>query len=104
MRAVNLDLLKSDRGNLKFICNETAIVFFPAAQQHRDIKWHGLSYEDDHRGNAIAGLVAAEKTEIRFHSAFSAERVKNVWARVLEIPEVASAGLGPLCYQGREVR
>lgn len=64
IRAVNLELLKHDHGNLKFICNETAIVFFPATQQHRDIKLLGLSYEDDHRGNALAGLVGAEKVEL----------------------------------------
>jgi hypothetical protein len=104
MRAVNLDLLESNRDNLKFIFNETAIVFFHAAQQHRDIKSHGLRYEDDHRGNALAGLVTAEKVEIRRHSAFSHERVEHIWRRVLDIPEIANAGLRPLYYQGREVR
>jgi hypothetical protein len=62
-----------------------------------------LSYEDDYRGNAVAGLITQERVEIRFHSAFSDERIRHVWSRVLLIPEIAAAGLGRLFYQGREI-
>ena len=101
MRMTGVELLRSP--TVKFILNDSGIVFFPASQQHRDIKLDGLSYEDDYRGNALAGLVTPERVEIRFHSAFSDERVKRLWAQVLGVPEIASAGLAAIYYQGRKL-
>jgi hypothetical protein len=103
MRAISTELLKERKGTLKFLLNDSAIAFFPAAQQHRDMKLEGLSYEDDYRGNALAGVVTPGRVEIRFHRAFSDERVRGIWSCALSIPEVASAGLGRLYYQGREI-
>ena len=53
MRAISTELLKKRQGSLKFLLNDSAIAFFPASQQHRDVKLEGLSYEDDYRGNAL---------------------------------------------------
>lgn len=103
MTAVGLELLKEKPGSLKFILNDTGIAFFPGAQQHRDIKVLGLSYEDDYRGNALAGIVTPDRIEIRFHRVFSDQRVRSLWSRVLTIPEIALAGLGKVYYQGREI-
>lgn len=77
IRAISTELLKHRIGSVKFLLNDSAIAFFPAAQQHRDIKLEGLSYEDDYRGKALAGLATADHVEIRFHSAFSDERVRK---------------------------
>ena len=101
MQAIGTELLKAPRGDLKFIFNHKGIVFFRAAQQHRDVKINGLSYEHDYRGNAVAGLVMKDRLEVRFHKVFSDERVRNIWSDVLKFPEIAQAGLGPLYYQGR---
>jgi hypothetical protein len=103
MNLINADLLRQPRQTLKFILNESGILFFPATQQHRDIKSHGLNYEDDYLGNAVAGMVTQDRVEIRFHSAYSDERIRNLWFRVLAIPEIAKAGFGRLYYQGREI-
>ena len=103
MRAIGVQLLENTK-NLKFVLNENGILFFPTSQQHRDSKIDGLSYEDDYRGNAVAGLITFQHVEIRFHSAFSDDRIRNLWLRVLGISEVAKAELGPLYYQGREIR
>jgi hypothetical protein len=103
MRASGIELLQDRRGTLKFLLNESGIAFFPATQQHREVKISGLSYEDDDRGNALAGLITSDRVEIRFHCAFSDERIRGVWSRVLMIPEIARAGLGRLYYQGREM-
>ena len=100
---IGAQLLEQNR-SLKFILNDGGILFFPASQQHRDTKFEGLSYEDNYRGNAVAGLICEQRVEIRFHSGFSDERIRNLWSRVLTIPEVARARLGPLYYQGREIR
>jgi hypothetical protein len=103
MRVIGVELLKEKRGTLKFILNDSGIVFFSPAQQHRDVKVEGLSYEDDYRGNALAGIVTAGRVEIRFHKAFPDERVKTIWSRVLALPEFANSRLGGVYYQGREI-
>ena len=103
MRVIGAQLLNEKPGSLKFILNDSAVVFFPSPQQHRDVKLEGLSYEDDYRGNALAGIVTADRVEIRFHNAFSDERVRSIWSRVLAMPEVARTGLRRVYYQGREI-
>src|SRR5689334_19817351 len=103
MRAIGLELLQGTSRNLKFILGDSMILFFPGSQQHREIKMEGLSYEDDYRGNAVAGLITSDHVEIRFHKAYSDDRLRAIWSHVLAIPEVAAAGLGGVYYQGRRL-
>ncbi len=103
MRVFNASLLDQMQGTVKFILNDSGIYFFSASQQHRDTKAHGLSYEDDYRGNAVVGLVLPGRVEIRFHQAFTDERIKGIWRDVLASQEPAEARLGQLYYQGREM-
>jgi len=103
MQSVGVDFLKAKGLTRKFILNDSAIVFFPGNQEHRDVKTAGLSYEDNYGGNALAGLVTPDRVEIRYHRAFSDERVRNLWRQVLKNPEIAGAGLGDLYYQGRKI-
>jgi len=100
---VGAGLLKEKGRSLKFLLNDSAIVFFPANQQHREVKLAGLSYEDNYRGNALAGLVTAGHVEIRFHSAFTDERVRNIWSRVSQLADLAAIGLGSVYYQARKL-
>ena len=55
--------------------NDNAIAFFPTTQQHRDLKTHGLSYEDEYRGNAVADATL-DRIEVRFHAAYSEECIR----------------------------
>jgi hypothetical protein len=104
---INSELLKatlaSNGLSVKFLLGDGIIVFFPLTQQHRDIKSHGLSYEDDYRGNAVAGLVTPSGAEIRYHKGFSDDRIRALWARLRALPECSDARLGRLLYQGREI-
>jgi hypothetical protein len=103
---INPELLKeaSAKGSsVKFILSESAIFFFPVTQQHRDMKVHGLSYEDDYRGNAVAGLVTPAGVEIRFHKAYSDERIRAIWSKLRMQPEFADERLGRLACQGRQI-
>lgn len=107
MEIIHLELLKSAlaiRGTtVKFILNDSAIVFLPVTQQHRDVKSNGLSYEDDYQGNAVAGLVTPEGAEIRFHRAYSDERIRTIWAKLRALHEFSDSRLRRLVYQGREI-
>ena len=102
MNVIGAKLLQQAK-SAKFVLNESGIMFFPTAQQHRDVKTTGLSYEDDYRGNAVAGLVTPDHVEIRFHNAFSDERIASLWPKVLKLLEVAGTGFGQLYYQGRQI-
>ncbi len=107
MRIFNSPLLASalvtNGPTIKFIMNEDSIAFFPVSQQHRDVKIGGLSYEEDYRGNAVAGLIVCGKAEIRFHKAFSDEKMRSLWQELRSLPECASLPLEILTYQGRNL-
>ena len=87
----------------KFILNESAIIFFSTAEQHNSVKLHGLSYEDDYRGNSLAGTFSRERIDIRFHRDFSDERVRALWSRVRVESELALLKERPAFYQGRAI-
>ena len=107
MLVVNSQLLQpsSDQADKsgKFILNESAIIFFSTAEQHNSVKLHGLSYEDDYRGNALAGTFSRERIDIRFHCDFSDERVRTLWSRVGAERELALLKERPAFYQGRAI-
>lgn len=107
MKILNPSLLQAalapNGRTIKFVMNENAIAFFPVSLQHRDVKPEGLSYEDDYRGNALAGLIVGGKPEIRFHSAFSEERVRKLWCQFLAAPESTGLPLERPTYQGRAI-
>jgi len=107
MKILNPQLLRAalapNGSTIKFIMNESGIAFFSVSQQHRDVKPEGLSYEDDYRGNAVAGLFVSGRAEIRFHSAFSEERIRNLWRQFLAAPECAGFTIGSPTYQGKKI-
>ena len=107
MKVLNHSLLQSalspNGSTTKFIMNENGIAFFSVFLQHRDVKPEGLSYEDDYRGNAVAGLFVGGRAEIRFHSAFSEERIRNLWRQFLASPECAGLVPGRPTYQDRTI-
>ncbi len=102
MKVIGAELLER-QASVKFVMNESAIIFFFATQQHRDVKSDGVSYEDDYRGNAVAGIVSPGRVDIRFHKSYSDERIRMLWRRVLGMGELVGRSFGTLYYQGREI-
>jgi len=107
VQIVNPELLRqalAGKGStVKFILNDSAIVFLPVKHQHRDVKSHGLSYEDEYRGNALAGLVTPTGVEVRYHQAYSEERIRAIWTKLRALPDFADARLSRVLYQGKEI-
>jgi hypothetical protein len=87
----------------KLILNEKAIIFFPSSQQHKDIKLHGLSYDDDYRGNAVAATFSFGRIDIRFHEQFSSERVRTLWLEVISDERISFLQNWQVYYQGRRI-
>ena len=91
----------SDGFFFKCIANESEVAFFSGAIQHRDLKIASLSYEDDYRGNAVAGTITKGVIDVRFHEKYSDEKIAKIFASILESPEVASIAGYCVRYQGR---
>ena len=86
---------------VKGILGESAAIFFPGSIQHRDMKRHGLSYEDDHRGNAMAVTITPGRMDIRFHPAYPDEKVREICRRLKRAPEMEWLSSFVVAYQGR---
>jgi hypothetical protein len=89
---------------VKCVLNSSAAVFFPGSIQHRDVKQEGVSYEDDYRGNAMASTITPGMIDVRFHQAFTDGAVKEIFDRLLALPEMSWAEGFIVRYQGRVLR
>jgi len=96
------DALSQNGLTIKFLLNDHAIAFFSASKQHRDVKVAGLTYEDDSKGNAVAGVITPEHVEIRFHQGFSETHIHSIWKHLITI-ELVKLGARKAFYQGREI-
>ena len=78
-------------------------IFFPTAQQHRDQKAPGISYEDDYRGNALAAMLAPGRIEVRYHRDFTDLQVAHIIATLLADPRLSFLCGWRVTYQGPHV-
>jgi len=90
--------------SIKFLLNDRSLAFFPASQQHRDSKFPGLNYEDDYKGNALAGIIQNGRAEIRFHQAFTDARVKSIWTQTEKAMPTLASSVQSVTYQGRIIK
>jgi len=107
MKIIGEDFLHSavdsDGFFLKLILNETAAYFFPYTTEHRDATQPGLCYNDGSMGNALAATIKPRQIDIRYHRAFSDERVRKIAQRLLESPEAIPIAGFAVNYQGRSL-
>ena len=93
--------IQSGGYEVKLLANDQAIVFFSRTSEHRDMKVHGLDYEDDSKGNALAAMMSPGRIEFRFHRAFSDARVRQIGMEIVKHPDMAFARDFKITYQGR---
>jgi len=81
MQIIGAELLEIRTGTetLKFILNEKVMLLFYPTNEHRNVRIDGTFYEDDSKGNAVAGLIMESRVEIRLHRGFSIERIRSLW-------------------------
>ena len=85
----------------KVVFNDRGAIFFPASQQHREMKAEGISYEDDYKGNALAAMLAPGRIEIRFHKSFTDGAVARLAHTLLSQPQLSCIATWQVTYQGR---
>ena len=89
------------RPTCKLLLNNTAVAFFLPQSQHNSIKVAGLSYEDDYKGNALAGICSERRIELRYHKEFSDVHVQQILTALLkDIPQLRNYSVS---YQGRPI-
>ena len=88
---------------LKFLANSRVVAFFPVAEQHEDIKTHGLSFREDSKGNALAGLLSPSHVEFRWHDHYTAEDVRGIWERVTALAKAGDLRKKNVYYRGKEI-
>ena len=89
---------------IKFLLSYPGAVFFSGTIQHRDMKQHGLSYEDDYLGNAMAATITPPNIDVRDHRAFADNTVADLMRPLLSAPEMSWATQYTVRYQGRPLR
>ena len=95
--------LELDSGGyvVKLLANDHGAIFFPRTTEHRDAGIQGLTYKDDSKGNALAGMMSPGRIEFRHHNRYSDERVKRIARAMLNLPDLAFAREFKILYQGR---
>ncbi len=93
--------LESEGFFIKLIINETAANFFPATIEHRNATIEGLQYLDDSMGNALAGTIKPNQIDVRYHKAFSDERVCANFELMFMMLDLDRADSFSVYYQGR---
>jgi hypothetical protein len=86
---------------VKLLANDHAAVFFPRTTEHRDAGIQGLSYKDDSKGNALAGMMSPGLIEFRHHNQYSDERVKGFAFAMMNLPDLSFTREFKVIYQGR---
>jgi hypothetical protein len=87
----------------KCVFNESGMGFFAASQQHKSMKFSGVSYEDDYKGNALAAMIKPGCLEVRYHKDFSDDRVRSIWSLARAEPAAAFLHNWRIVYQGRAI-
>jgi hypothetical protein len=90
--------------SVKMVFNAKGAILFPTTEQHRDQKADGISYEDDHAGNALAALLSNNCVEVRFHRNFTDAQVLSLIHSLATHPELTFIRDWRITYQGRELR
>ena len=87
----------------KLVLNHKGAIFFAVNEQHRDQKAPGISYADESAGNALAAMLSPGKIEIRTHRDFSPQRVAQIMAALLSLPQLAPLRTWIVMYLGQNV-
>ena len=97
------EMLEQDGYLFKLLANDSGVAMFPYTTEHRDATQPGIRYAEESKGNALAAMVKPGRVEFRQHREFTDERVKLLWQRIVQLPEMAFALESDVTYQGRSL-
>ena len=108
MKIISADLLQEELERpgyfLKAILNEHGIAFFSRKTEHRTVKFDGMSYEDDYKGDALAAIITDGRIEIRNHRDYSGGRVGTIVSSLRERPELECIRDFSVQYRGEKLK
>ncbi len=96
-------LARSDLPSAKLVFNDRGFIAFPTPIQHNTMKAEGISYEDNYRGNAMAGVLKPDAIEVHYHEAFSNARVELILSQLLAETSLGAMRSATVTYQGRRL-
>ena len=96
-------VLMSDGFYVKALLNQNGIFFFRSTIQHREMKIHGFSYEDDYQGNAMAATIRKGRIDIRYHASYPHNTVSGICDLLFSRIELAWAKDYNVLYQGKTI-
>jgi hypothetical protein len=88
---------------VKCLLSEKSVAFFPATSQHVDVRFAGLRYEEESKGNALAATVAPRRFGIRLHAKFSVEVVGRIVHQLLGRDDMIWARAIPVFYGNQKL-
>ena len=97
------EMLEQDGYLFKLLANDSGVAMFPYTTEHHDATQPGIRYAEESKGNALAAMVKPGRVEFRQHREFTDERVKLLWQRIIQLPEMAFALESDVTYQGRSL-
>lgn len=93
-------VLRSPGYQFKAVFNEGGIILAPVRVEHNTLKAPGISYEQNHKGNALAAMIYQGQIEIRGDPAFRLERVRNILSRLRRLQPLGLLGEFQVTYKG----
>lgn len=108
MKVISADFLQEELERpgyfLKAILNEHGVAFFSRKTEHRTVKFDGMSYEDDYKGNALAAIITDGRIEMRNHRDYSSGRVGLIMSSLRERPELQCIRNFSVQYRGEMLK
>ena len=98
------ELSQQPHFSAKMVFNSNGALVFPVSLEHRDRKAPGITYEDNHKGNALAAMLGPGKIEVRYHSKFSDSQVSSILHTLTNHTDLAALNGATVTYQGRPLK
>ena len=88
---------------IKVVLNDKGMIFGSINGQHDRLGGGPVSYRQDGKGNALAGLFIGDRLEIRRDRRFSPERVRCLMDALGDLEPLARVAHYHVVYQGRDI-
>ena len=97
------ELLNGEAMQIKLVFNHSGAIFGRVAEQHKHLRIHGIWYENDDKGSAMAAMVYGGKIEIRGQKGFGPDMVREVVRKLFAHPACVGLRDYAVTYKGKAI-